>query len=79
MNRTISFTPEGHIHIEGELSTETIRGGIVLLTAVQVEEALKNGWHRYGTRPYATDTIPALYAVKKGLADVHPGPSVLGR
>ena len=65
MIRNITFTAEGHIHIEGEMSSETIRCGVVLLTKAQAAEAKKHGWLPYGPGPYATSTTPALYAVKK--------------
>jgi hypothetical protein len=65
MKRKITFTPEGHIHIESEFSVEIVRCGVVLLTSEQVAVALQHGWQRHGTRPFTTVTAPPLYAVRK--------------
>jgi hypothetical protein len=64
MNRVISFTGDGDIRVEGEMFTEVISCGVVLLTLEQARTAELHGW-KLDEQPFAKETSPWLYSVRK--------------
>lgn len=72
MNRKISFTNDGHIRVETSLYTEVISSGVVLLTQAQAAVARNYGWEPFGTQPFAVETDPPLWAVRKGVRLTRP-------
>jgi hypothetical protein len=63
VRRNISFDDEGNIVVETDTHREKIISGVVLLTAEQMNEAVKHGWHAHGGP--VTETQPTLYPVRR--------------
>jgi hypothetical protein len=59
--RTVNFTDDGDIVLRGELGTDFVKSGCVLLTKAQADEAAKHGWVIQGDPETATQ--PPLYRV----------------
>ena len=63
MIRSVSFNETGDITVSGQMGTDRVVRGVVLLTEEQAQEAERHGWQRFG-KPM-TETTPHLIAVRR--------------
>lgn len=63
MIRLVTFNDHGDILLQGELGTDTVKHGVVLLTKEQAAQAAEWGWYPDGDAP--SETVPPLYRVRR--------------
>lgn len=63
MIRRVEFTGSGDIVLSGELGTDVVKSGVVMLTQQQADEAVRHGWSIIGEGDPATQ--PPLIRVKR--------------